>query len=119
MNTLVRTFAFAAITAALAGCDRSANDSSSTAPPPAPEPATADAEPTAPAATAEAPVDAFLARIAGHCGQAFAGRIVADQPPAQGDDPFTGKPLLMHVRECGETELKIPFHVGDDHSRTW
>jgi hypothetical protein len=25
----------------------------------------------------------------------------------------------MHVRECSDTELKIPFHVGDDHSRTW
>ena len=25
----------------------------------------------------------------------------------------------MHVRECTDTELKVPFHVGDDHSRTW
>jgi hypothetical protein len=25
----------------------------------------------------------------------------------------------MHVRECKEGEIKIPFHVGDDRSRTW
>ena len=66
-----------------------------------------------------APADAFLARLAGHCGQAFAGRIVTDVPPAEGEDPFAGKPLVMHVRECSADELKVPFHVGDDHSRTW
>jgi hypothetical protein len=64
------------------------------------------------------PADAFLARIAEHCGQAFAGRIVANVPPND-DDPFANKPLVMHVRECGDREIKIPFHVGDDHSRTW
>jgi hypothetical protein len=26
----------------------------------------------------------------------------------------------MHVRGCADpAELRIPFHVGDDHSRTW
>lgn len=25
----------------------------------------------------------------------------------------------MHVRECGPTEIRVPFHVGDDRSRTW
>jgi len=70
------------------------------------------------AATAAHPADAFLARIAAHCGQAFAGQIVANEP-AVPDDPFDGKALVMHVRECGAEEVKVPFHVGDDHSRTW
>ena len=65
------------------------------------------------------PADLFLARIAEHCGQAFAGRIIADEPPPAADDPFTGKALVMHVRECSADEVRIPFHVGDDHSRTW
>lgn len=65
-----------------------------------------------------APVDDFLAAIRGHCGKAFAGRIVANEP-AVPDDPFAGKPLVMHVRECGEEVLRIPFHVGEDRSRTW
>src|SRR5690606_33448177 len=25
----------------------------------------------------------------------------------------------MHVRECSEQEIRIPFHVGNDRSRTW
>ncbi|HEX5757460.1 MAG TPA: hypothetical protein VFY12_14070, partial [Arenimonas sp.] len=69
--------------------------------------------------TAMQPVDAFMDRIRSHCGQAFAGRIVADEPPPEGDDPFTGKALVMHVRGCEVDELRIPFHVGEDRSRTW
>jgi hypothetical protein len=65
-----------------------------------------------------APADQFLARLAQHCGQAFAGRVVTDRPPPA-EDPFAGKALVMHVRECNGRELKIPFHVGGDHSRTW
>jgi hypothetical protein len=70
------------------------------------------------AADAQHPADAFLARIASHCGEAFAGRIVANEPEMP-DDPFDGKTLVMHVRECSPGEVKVPFHVGDDHSRTW
>jgi hypothetical protein len=62
--------------------------------------------------------DAFLAGLAEHCGQAFAGRIVANEP-AVDDDPFDGQSLVMHVRRCGEGFVEAPFHVGDDHSRTW
>jgi hypothetical protein len=65
-----------------------------------------------------APADAFVAAIAGHCGRAYAGRITANEP-ATPNDPFEGKALIMHVRDCAPGELRIPFHVGDDHSRTW
>lgn len=64
------------------------------------------------------PADEFLARLSQHCGKAFAGKVIVNQPP-QPNDAFAGKPLVMHVRECGAGELKVPFHVGDDHSRTW
>lgn len=64
------------------------------------------------------PVDTFLERIAGHCGNAYAGRITANVPE-QEDDAFANQALVMHVRECGADEIKIPFHVGDDRSRTW
>jgi hypothetical protein len=53
-----------------------------------------------------------------HCGQAYAGRVVTNVP-AEPNDPFDGKALVMHVRECAADEIKVPFHVGDDHSRTW
>ena len=65
-----------------------------------------------------APADAFLARIASHCGQAFEGRVRVDTP-AQPDNAFAGRKLVMHVRGCGADELRIPFHVGEDRSRTW
>lgn len=64
------------------------------------------------------PADRFMANIAQYCGQAFAGRVVANTPPPD-DDAFANQTLVMHVRECSDSEIRIPFHVGDDHSRTW
>lgn len=68
-----------------------------------------------------APADAFLAAIAAHCGKAYAGRIVANEPRPATPDAFEGKALVMHVRGCESPAqgLRIPFHVGEDHSRTW
>jgi len=68
------------------------------------------------------PADAFLAALSGHCGKAYAGRIVANEPaaaPGSPPDPFEGKTLVMHVRECTPQVVRVPFHVGEDHSRTW
>lgn len=50
------------------------------------------------------------------CGQAFPGTL--REAPA-GDTTFDGKALVMHVRECSDQEIRIPFHVGEDRSRTW
>ena len=71
-----------------------------------------------PHSDAALPVDAFVERIAAHCGQAFEGRVLVDVPPAA-ENPFIGKRLVMHVRRCDAGRLEVPFHVGDDHSRTW
>lgn len=65
------------------------------------------------------PQQAFFSNLSALCGKAYAGRIVADQPAPTGADPFTGKSLVMHVRECNGDTIRIPFHVGDDRSRTW
>lgn len=59
--------------------------------------------------------DAFFAQLKALCGKAFAGKLAIDNPVSGG---FEGD-LIMHVRRCTETELQIPFHVADDHSRTW
>ncbi len=58
----------------------------------------------------------FFDQIKAYCGQSFAGKLVKSN--ASDHDMLT-KTLVMQVRECSDTELKIPFHVGDDHSRTW
>jgi hypothetical protein len=73
--------------------------------------------PSAVGANAAAAPD-LLAPLRPLCGKAYAGRVVVDTPKSA-DDPFAGKTLVMHVRECGAKQIRIPFHVGDDRSRTW
>ncbi len=62
---------------------------------------------------------AFFDRIATLCGQSFAGSVLIDRPESTGPNAFHGQPLTMHVRECSDQEIRIPFHVGADRSRTW
>lgn len=59
--------------------------------------------------------EAFFERLLALCGQAFEGEGV--EAP-EGDDTFDA-PLVMHVRECYDDEVRIPLHVGEDRSRTW
>ncbi|MGW8704268.1 hypothetical protein ACWGLL_02250 [Brevundimonas sp. NPDC055814] len=77
-------------------------------------------EPAAPAAApAEAPAtaqDAFFANLTELCGQRFEGKVVTTEAA---DSDFAGKRLLMHVRDCSADEIRIPFWVGEDRSRTW
>ena len=74
---------------------------------------------TAAPADDAAPADAFMANLRTLCGKAHAGRVVIDTPPSPGNNAFAGKALVMHVRDCSADTIRIPFHVGDDRSRTW
>jgi hypothetical protein len=65
---------------------------------------------------ADDPKSQFMGRIEMLCGQAFAGRLASSDPA---DADMAGKALVMHVASCSEDEIRIPFHVGDDRSRTW
>lgn len=71
---------------------------------------------TAPATSSDQPADQFLASLRSHCGKAYAGRIVSTD---SADADMAGKTLVMHVRGCENDRVEIPFHVGDDRSRTW
>lgn len=51
------------------------------------------------------------------CGKAFEGTMVEGTLPA--DAEIGAQRLVMHVRDCGPAEIRIPFHVGEDRSRTW
>lgn len=84
----------------LPGCDR-------------PAPSSAASSPTAASAK---PADVFFAQLGALCGKAFAGRLTAFD---ERDRESFGGAAVMHVRTCSEQEIRIPFHVGDDHSRTW
>ncbi len=65
-----------------------------------------------------APADEFMTALRTLCGQAFEGRVVTNEPAAA-NDPFAGQRLVMHVRQCMEDTVRVPFHVGEDRSRTW
>ncbi|MGZ9101265.1 MAG: hypothetical protein ACXW3O_16320 [Brevundimonas sp.] len=70
-------------------------------------------------ATVPAPApqqDAFMASLNALCGQRFLGRVVTTDAA---DADFARSRLMMHVRDCSADEVRIPFHVGDDTSRTW
>lgn len=59
----------------------------------------------------------FFDNLRALCGKAFEGRIVS--APVASDAAFAGKRLVMHVRNCSADTIRVPFHVGEDRSRTW
>jgi hypothetical protein len=61
------------------------------------------------------PAQQFWDALRAHCGKAYEGKL----PEGVSHPLFDGKKLLMHVRQCDENTIKIPFIVGDDLSRTW
>jgi hypothetical protein len=71
---------------------------------------------SAPARPAAEGQDAFWASLQSLCGRAFQGTLTQG---SAADSSFTGKALVMHVRQCSPAEVRIPFHVGEDRSRTW
>lgn len=60
--------------------------------------------------------DIFWDRLQELCGQAFEGRVI-EAPPE--DDWWEAERFIMHARECGPGEMRIPLHVDENRSRTW
>lgn len=63
----------------------------------------------------ETPADLFWHDLQQLCGQSFEGKLIKPEK----DEQFGGKTIVMHVRSCSDTVIKIPLFVGDDKSRTW
>ena len=59
---------------------------------------------------------AFFENLKKLCGQRFEGETVF---PPDKNHPLAGKRLLMSVETCREKEIRIPFQVDQDKSRTW
>lgn len=72
---------------------------------------------SAPIAQPASPHDAFWASLSALCGTAYEGRLTEGTAP--GDSAFRRMRLVMHVRECSADSIRVPFHAGDDRSRTW
>jgi hypothetical protein len=60
--------------------------------------------------------EAFWANVQGLCGKAFAGRLVEGN---ETDAEFARGPVVMHVRQCTQEQVRIALHVGEDRSRVW
>lgn len=58
----------------------------------------------------------FFENISGLCGSTFLGEAIY---PESMDEEFMGTELKMNVLSCSESEIRIPFHVGNDSTRTW
>ena len=96
MNSIARALTIPAAAALLAGCATFPQSSGALAP----------------------EQRSFWTSVRAHCGRAYEGRVALASGSA-GDTAMAGKRLVMHVRECSANEIRIPFHVGDDRSRTW
>ena len=57
----------------------------------------------------------FWENLQKQCGKSFEGEV----KEGAANDTFRDKKLVMHVRNCDENTIRIPFFVGDDKSRTW
>lgn len=69
---------------------------------------------------ADTPADsargAFFANLSQLCGATFEG---ASTYSANPNDDFAGKLLVARVAACSANEIRVPFVVGSDRSRTW
>ena len=60
--------------------------------------------------------DMFFNKLSSYCGKGFAGKLTIFN---ESDKKSFGGAAVMHVRSCSENGIRIPFHVGEDRSRTW
>jgi hypothetical protein len=60
--------------------------------------------------------EAFFITLSSYCGRTFEG---ASTFPADADDPMYGQKLTITFRDCDEDEIRVPFLVGENASRTW
>ncbi len=67
--------------------------------------------------------DQFWAALQSHCGKAYAGGLVSEDAR---DADMQDAAMVMHVRDCSDTRVAIPFQNADEEapegwnrSRTW
>jgi len=61
--------------------------------------------------------DDFWSSISSLEGKSFNGELVIGTEPS--DKDFMKGQAVMYVWKVSDSVIKIPFHIGDDHSRTW
>ena len=59
---------------------------------------------------------AFFDELQQLCGSRYDGEMTF---PVDGQDSFAGKLLVAEFKKCSDSEVRVPFAVGDNTSRTW
>ncbi len=62
------------------------------------------------------PQNLFFDSLSELCGNSYNGRVTSTDPQ---DEDWAKEVLTIYVRDCSDTEIKIPLHVGTNRSRTW
>ncbi len=60
--------------------------------------------------------DDFWNKLVSLKGLSFAGELAIGTEP--GDKSFMKGNAIMHIWKVSESEIRIPFHIGENHSRT-
>lgn len=58
----------------------------------------------------------FIKNLSAFRDNHYAGKVVF---PEGEKNPFNGQALKIHFAKCDASEVRIPFQVGNDKSRTW
>ena len=51
----------------------------------------------------------FWGRVSSLCGEAYEGEIVSEDAA---DDDWRSQRIVIHVRDCSKSEIRIPLSVG-------
>ncbi len=62
------------------------------------------------------PLDAWWGHLNALCGNAYGGTLTSEDAS---DSDLAEETMTMHVRRCDANRLEIPFHIGENRSRTW
>ncbi|MGV6801911.1 MAG: hypothetical protein ACWA5L_08330 [bacterium] len=71
---------------------------------------------TVPSPQAASSADIFFARLSALCGKSFAGRVTSTDPQ---DAQWAKERMVIHITDCTTDRIRVPLHVGDNHSRSW
>ncbi len=58
----------------------------------------------------------FFHALSAYCGKTLTGKTTFPNDP---NHDFANKALVLNFASCKENKIKVPFAVGNDHSRTW
>lgn len=54
--------------------------------------------------------------LTANCGKAFEGKVTKD---TENSGTWGSARLVMHVRDCSDSQVKVPLHMDDNRSRVW